>query len=109
MSTPSPGPHLKRELGLVPLIAVIFFSVSGGRYGIEDAVPSFGPGLTLLLLLLTPIVWSLPVAAVASFLAVLAMLTSGLVNIIVGLIAALTGPAAYITFARSERGDTLST
>ncbi len=64
MSTPSPGPHLKRELGLLPLIAVIFFSVSGGPYGIEDAVPSFGPGLTLLLLLLTPLVWSLPVAAV---------------------------------------------
>ncbi len=64
MSAPSPGPHLRRELGLLPLIAVIFFSVSGGPYGIEDAVPSFGPGLTLLLLLLTPIVWSLPVATV---------------------------------------------
>ncbi len=64
MRAPSPGPYLKRELGLLPLIAVIFFSVSGGPYGIEDAVPSFGPGLTLLLLFLTPIVWSLPVAAV---------------------------------------------
>jgi amino acid transporter len=44
------------------LTAVIFFNVSGGPYGIEDAVPSFGPGLTLLLLLITPLVWSLPVA-----------------------------------------------
>lgn len=63
VSGAAPGPHLKRELSLLPLIAVIFFSVSGGPYGIEDAVPSFGPGLTLLLLLLTPVIWSLPVAA----------------------------------------------
>jgi amino acid transporter len=55
-------PRLRRELGLVPLIAIVFFSVSGGPYGIEDIVPSFGPGLALLLLVLTPAVWSLPVS-----------------------------------------------
>ncbi len=64
VSTPTTGPSLKRELSLIPLTAVIFFSVSGGPYGIEDAIPSFGPGLTLLLLILTPVLWSLPVAAV---------------------------------------------
>ena len=53
---------LRRELGLVSLLAIVFFNVSGGPYGIEDAVSSFGPGLTLLLLVLTPLVWSLPVA-----------------------------------------------
>ena len=62
MSTSPPAPSLRRELSLLPLAAVIFFNVSGGPYGIEDAVPSFGRGLTLLLLLLTPLVWSLPVA-----------------------------------------------
>ncbi|MBI4241176.1 MAG: APC family permease [Candidatus Rokubacteria bacterium] len=56
------GPPLPRELSLLPLAAVIFFNVSGGPYGIEDVVPSFGPGLTLLLLIVTPLVWSLPVA-----------------------------------------------
>jgi len=64
VSAPPIASHLKRELSLLPLIAVIFFNVSGGPYGIEDAVPSFGAGLTLLLLLLTPLLWSLPVAAV---------------------------------------------
>ena len=44
------------------LAAVVFFNVSGGPYGIEDAVPAFGPGLTLLLLALTPLFWSLPVS-----------------------------------------------
>ena len=33
------------------LAAIVFFNVSGGPYGIEDAVPAFGPGLTLLLLI----------------------------------------------------------
>jgi amino acid transporter len=60
---------LRRELGLVPLAAVVFFNVSGGPYGIEDVVPSFGPGLALALLLLTPLVWSLPVSLVMSELA----------------------------------------
>jgi amino acid transporter len=56
--------RLRRELGLVPLAAVVFFNVSGGPYGIEDTVPSFGPGLALALLVLTPLVWSLPVSLV---------------------------------------------
>ena len=61
--------RLRRELGLVPLAAVVFFNVSGGPYGIEDVVPAFGPGLALLLLVLTPLVWSLPVSLVMSELA----------------------------------------
>jgi amino acid transporter len=61
--------RLRRELGLVPLAAVVFFNVSGGPYGIEDVVPSFGPGLALLLLVITPFVWSLPVSLVMSELA----------------------------------------
>ncbi len=60
---------LKRELGLLPLAAIVFFNVSGGPYGIEDMVPSFGPGLTLVLLVLTPLLWSLPVSLAMSELA----------------------------------------
>ncbi len=54
--------RVRPGLGLLPLVAVVFFNVSGGPYGIEDAVSSFGPGLVLLLLVVTPLVWSLPVA-----------------------------------------------
>ena len=61
--------RLRRELGFLPLLAVVFFNVSGGPYGIEDSVAVFGPGLVLLLLVLTPIVWSLPVALVMAELA----------------------------------------
>jgi amino acid transporter len=58
--------RLSRDLGLLPLIAVVFFNVSGGPFGIEEAVSSFGPGLTLLLLLVTPLVYSLPVSLAMS-------------------------------------------
>lgn len=63
------APGLRRELGLASLVAVVFFNVSGGPYGIEDAVSSFGPGLALILLILTPLVWSLPVSLVMAELA----------------------------------------
>jgi amino acid transporter len=56
------SPRRRGELGFLPLVAILFFNVSGGPYGVEDAVGSLGPGLALLLLLLTPVVWSLPVA-----------------------------------------------
>ena len=56
------SPRRRGELGFLPLVAILFFNVSGGPYGVEDAVGSLGPGLALLLLLLTPLVWSMPVA-----------------------------------------------
>jgi len=65
----SPAARLKRELGLLPLAAIVFLNVSGGPYGIEDTVSSFGPGLTLLLLVLVPLLWSLPVSLAMSELA----------------------------------------
>ena len=63
------SPRHRRALGLLPLVAILFFNVSGGPYGLEDAVSSLGPGLALLLLLVTPVVWSLPVALVMAELA----------------------------------------
>ena len=53
----------------MPLAAIVFFNVSGGPYGIEDTVPTLGPGMTLLLLVLTPLLWSAPVALVMAELA----------------------------------------
>lgn len=58
--------RVRPELGFLPLVAVVFFNVSGGPYGIEDAVSQLGPGLVLLLMVLTPLLWSLPVALAMS-------------------------------------------
>ena len=36
--------------------------MSGGAYGIEDMISSSGPGMAIILLLITPIIWSVPAA-----------------------------------------------
>jgi amino acid transporter len=43
-------------------VAATFFMVSGGTYGTEDIVHGAGYGKAILILLLTPLVWSLPTA-----------------------------------------------
>jgi amino acid transporter len=52
--------RLKRELTLLPLFGLIYFTVCGGSFGIEPLVGWSGPGLALLLIFLTPLVFSLP-------------------------------------------------
>jgi amino acid transporter len=50
------------NLGLWPLVAATFFMVSGGTYGTEDIIHGAGYGRGILILLLTPILWSVPTA-----------------------------------------------
>ena len=50
-----------RTLGLRALVATTFFVVSGGPYGLEEIVSSHGFGGSLILLLIVPLVWSLPI------------------------------------------------
>jgi amino acid transporter len=50
------------RLTLWPLVAATFFMVSGGTYGIEDIVHGAGYGRSILFLILTPLLWSLPTA-----------------------------------------------
>jgi amino acid transporter len=61
--------HVKRSLTLSALVFIMFFTVSGGAYGLEDLVGSSGAGLALLLLVLTPIFFSLPTALMVAELA----------------------------------------
>jgi amino acid transporter len=44
------------------LVAATFFMVSGGTYGTEEIVHGAGYGRAILILLLTPLLWSLPTA-----------------------------------------------
>ncbi len=57
-------PNKKKSIRLTlwPLVAATFFMVSGGTYGTEDIVHGAGYGKAILILLLTPILWSLPTA-----------------------------------------------
>jgi amino acid transporter len=52
----------QRKMRLLPLIAATYFMVSGGPYGIEDILGGAGFGWAILILLVLPLVWSLPTA-----------------------------------------------
>ncbi len=51
---------LSRALTLIPLTGLIYFTVCGGSFGIEPLIGYAGPGLALVLIALTPIIFSLP-------------------------------------------------
>ena len=53
-------PRHRSVLTLGPLVAVMFFTVSGGPFGLEGVVGATGPGVAVLLLVLTPLVYSVP-------------------------------------------------
>jgi amino acid transporter len=54
--------RVPRKVRLLPLIAATYFMVSGGPYGLEDILGGAGFGRAILILLVLPIIWSLPTA-----------------------------------------------
>jgi amino acid transporter len=57
------------KMRLLPLIAATYFMVAGGPYGLEDVIGMAGYGRALLLLLVIPVVWSLPTSLMVGELA----------------------------------------
>lgn len=51
---------VKRKLKPIQLAAVIFLTVSGGPYGLEPLLHQAGVHASLLLLILTPVLWDIP-------------------------------------------------
>jgi amino acid transporter len=49
-----------RRVRMMPLVALIFFSVSGGAYGIEGLFSTSGPGMGIVLIVVTPLIYSIP-------------------------------------------------
>src|SRR4029077_1080241 len=58
-----------RKISVVPMIAATYFMVAGGPYGLEDIVQKTGYLATLLILVITPVLWSVPTALMVSELA----------------------------------------
>ena len=56
------GPPATRKLTLAPLVAATWFMVSGGPYGLEELIHEVGFHASIIVLLVTPLVWSLPTA-----------------------------------------------
>ena len=51
-----------RKITLVQLVAATYLMVAGGPYGLEDIVGRAGYGGAILILLVTPLLWSVPTA-----------------------------------------------
>ena len=58
-----------RKITLVQLVAATYLMVAGGPYGLEAIVQRAGYGGAVLILLVTPLLWSLPTALMVSELA----------------------------------------
>jgi len=52
--------QLRRGVGAFSLVFILFFCTSGGPYTTEELIHQVGPGLGLLILLLVPLIWSVP-------------------------------------------------
>lgn len=53
-------PRQRRKLTVLSLAAATYFMVSGGPYGMEELVQNAGYKLAIVILFLTPLIWSLP-------------------------------------------------
>ena len=51
---------LVRSISTLSLVFILYFSTSGGAFTTETLVASVGPGMALLILLLVPLVYSIP-------------------------------------------------
>ena len=51
---------LRRSLSTLSLVFILYFCTSGGAFTTETLVHAVGPGLALLMLLLVPLIFSLP-------------------------------------------------
>jgi amino acid transporter len=88
-----------RKLGLLGLTCIIYLIVSGGAYGMEDAVRSAGPRLALLLCLVVPLTLSLPTALMAAELNALMPVEGGFYFWVKEALGPFAGFAeAYLTF-----------
>jgi amino acid transporter len=52
----------RHKMRMLPLVAATYFMVSGGPYGIEDILGGAGFAKAIAILLVLPLVWSLPTA-----------------------------------------------
>jgi len=68
---------LVRSITTLSLVFILYFSTSGGAFTTEALVASVGPGMALLILMLVPIVYSLPEILIVGELASMLPLEGG--------------------------------
>lgn len=50
----------KQKVGVLGVVFMIYAMACAGAYGIEDMIPSAGPGMTILMLCVIPFFWAIP-------------------------------------------------
>lgn len=61
----------ERRIPMSALACLIFFTTCGGAFGLEPLIGAVGPGWAIVLILVTPLAWSLPTALMVAELATL--------------------------------------
>ncbi len=56
----------KHRISTTTVVFMIFCLCAAGGFGIEDMISSAGPGLTLIMLMVLPFIWSIPMGLVAT-------------------------------------------
>lgn len=67
----------KKHFSLLSMTFFIYCTCAGGAFGIESMISSAGPGLTLVLLLVIPVVWAMPIGLYSAELSNLAPVDAG--------------------------------
>ncbi|MFQ7102363.1 MAG: APC family permease, partial [Anaerovoracaceae bacterium] len=67
----------KTRFSLAGIVFLIFCMCAAGAFGVEDMIPSVGPGLTIALLIIIPILWAIPMGIYTAELGALAPVDAG--------------------------------
>ena len=52
----------KHDIKVAGIVFMLYCLVAAGAFGIEEMIPEAGPGMTLLLLVIFPIIWAYPIS-----------------------------------------------
>ena len=52
----------KHDIKVSGIVFMLYCLVAAGAFGIEEMIPEAGPGMTILLLVVFPIVWAYPIS-----------------------------------------------
>jgi amino acid transporter len=58
--------RIDQRISTIPLAVLVFYTVSGGPFGVEDSVRGGGPLLAIIGFMIMPLVWSLPEALITA-------------------------------------------
>lgn len=56
----------KKKVKFIPMVFLMYMFISGGAFGVEDMIGGAGPGITLIILILLPIIWAYPYGLVCT-------------------------------------------